>query len=107
MDREPGRQASIAAPVSQFQASVALHLCVDCVPYAHPLPRSDFSDRSRFLGTMSVWWLIGILLGHGADGDIAVFFYGFFFVLLCGCGGLIASPPLTRGWWTHKSPLRF
>ena len=59
------------------------------------------------LGTMGVWWLIGILFGHGMDGDVAVLFYGFIVTFVCGFGGLIAGPFFIRRWWAKKSPLRF
>jgi hypothetical protein len=58
-------------------------------------------------GTVVAWWLVGIVLGHGADGDVALVFYGFLAVLLGGFSGLVAGPILARRWWTRRSPLRF
>ena len=59
------------------------------------------------LCTMGVWWLIGIVFGHGVDGDVVVLFYGFIATFVCGFCGLIAGPFFTRRWWEQKSPLRF
>jgi hypothetical protein len=59
-----------------------------------------------YLGTMAVWWLIGITLGHAADDNVALFFYGFFAALLLGFGGVVAGPVLVRRWWERKSTIR-
>jgi hypothetical protein len=59
-----------------------------------------------YVATTVVWWLIGTMLGYGADDNVALFFYGFLAVFLFGIGGVVAGPVFVRRWWTRKSAIR-